>query len=481
MTTPTAAAARPRRIADQARRRRRWHRLTIPLGVAALLLAVTGITHAIDQPDPESPGFLSPVSTDDVGGSRLAAELRDRGVTIERMTSIRRALSLATSEGFTLFVPAPGLVHRAYWPLVVDPAENARVVLVDPPRQVLAAARVPLAGAGRRWAARAVPAETDGQPCPLPELGGVGPAAVLLQRYADPPGRTFRADRCYAGGVARTRWRGNDLVVVGASDPFRNDRIDEWHNAALVTNLLAVHGRVVWLDLDGPEPPPPSPPDGERESTPPPESGGPYDEGTYDHGDVEVPGGGEYASPPSTREPQAERPQRGNPLWDALPAWFWAMLVQLAVALLLLALWRGRRLGPPVAEPLPVTVPAAETALGRGRLYHRARAYGPTAELLRAAALHRLRRATDRVAGSRPAEVVAAVAARTGQRPEDVHHLLYGPAPTTNQELLDLARALDRLAPSASPVQPVSRQATPPDHHPSVPFRPDRPVEGETR
>ena len=47
--------------------------------------------------------------------------------------------------------------------------------------------------------------------------------------------------------------------------------------------------------------------------------------------------------------------------------------------MLLLALWRARRLGPVVAEPLPVVVRAAETVEGRARLYRRGGARGQAA------------------------------------------------------------------------------------------------------
>ncbi|MCM0676376.1 DUF4350 domain-containing protein, partial [Micromonospora phytophila] len=83
--TATAAPTTPR-AADTPRRRRRRHRLLIPLGLAALLLTTTLVTHAVDQPDPGDRGFLSPVATSDDGGSRLAAALRERGVTVQRET-----------------------------------------------------------------------------------------------------------------------------------------------------------------------------------------------------------------------------------------------------------------------------------------------------------------------------------------------------------------------------------------------------------
>ncbi|WP_323373409.1 DUF4350 domain-containing protein [Plantactinospora alkalitolerans] len=432
----------------------------------ALLLVVTWITSAVDQPDRDDAGFLSSVNTDDDGGSRLAAELRARGVAIERTTSTPQALSLAPHDGFTLFVPAPALVHPLYLPLLVDPAARARVVLVDPSQRVLDDADMPLATADRRWAARTVGTAADGQPCPLPEVRAAGPAAALRQRYTDAPEFGYRADRCYGGGLARSRWRGNDVVVVGASDPFRNDRIDEQGNIALAAGLLSAYPLVVWLDLDGPEPPPPYHPDGDLEPwSPMPGEPNPFDAGeTDDRGRNGSEKSGEKPEPSR----QAKPPDETNPLWNAFPPWFWALLVQLAVAVVLAMLWRARRLGPPVTEPLPVTVASAETVFGRGRLYQRARAYGPTADTLRAATLHRLLPAFSLPPDTGPDEVTGAVEAGTGWSRADVHHLLYGPAPTTNQELLDLARDLDALSGLLA-------------QNPTDPPRHDRPVQGEAR
>ncbi|MEQ4304912.1 DUF4350 domain-containing protein [Plantactinospora sp. B6F1] len=456
------------------RRRRRWHRLVIPLGAVAVLLAVTGITRAIDQPDRGSPGFLSPINVDDEGGSRLADRLRAEGVVVERFTSTRRALIQATSPGFTLFVPSPGLVHPLYLPYLAEPADRARVVLVDPPQRVLDGAGLPLVATGRRWAAGAVEAAADDRPCPLPEVTRAGRAAALLQRFASPPGLPDRTDSCYSGGLVRTEprdgeatdRRGSEVVVIGASDPFRNDRIAERGNAALAAGLLGIHDRVVWLDLAGPEPPPPYQRDDELDPwTSTPDGSDSYPDGEFEERD-RTPEYDERPQPPSGQDDQAAPPERRNPLWDAFPPWFWALLAQLALALLLLVLWRARRLGPPVAEPLPVTVPSAETVRGRGRLYQRARAYGPAAETLRAAALHRLARSRGVPSDAGPDEVATVVAARTGRSATEVHDLLHGPAPETNQELLDLARALDDLAGS-------------PDTAPPGQPRHDRPSEGE--
>jgi hypothetical protein len=123
--------------------------------------------------------------------------------------------------------------------------------------------------------------------------------------------------------------------------------------------------------------------------------------------------------------------------------------LQLLLAGLLLALWRGRRLGPPVTEPLPVVVRAAEAVEGRSRLYRRAQARDRAAAALRSGALARMvpRLGIDAAGAMEPPPdaVVAAVAARSGRRDADVHAVLYGPPPADDAGLVALADALDSM------------------------------------
>ena len=48
-------------------------------------------------------------------------------------------------------------------------------------------------------------------------------------------------------------------AVVGATDPFRNDRLDEHDNSAFAAGLLAARPRLVWLDLHERYEPPTAP------------------------------------------------------------------------------------------------------------------------------------------------------------------------------------------------------------------------------
>ena len=147
----------------------------------------------------------------------------------------------------------------------------------------------------------------------------------------------------------------------------------------------------------------------------------------------------------------ASTPSRGaagGVCW-AVPPWVWPAALQLLFAGLLVALWRGRRLGPPVPEPLPVVVRAAETVEGRARLYRRAGGRGRAGAALRSGALARLlpRLGIDPGAGGEPAaaEVVAAVAARSGRRDAEVHAVLFGPPPVNDAGLVQLAETLDSI------------------------------------
>ncbi|TDC68173.1 DUF4350 domain-containing protein [Micromonospora sp. KC606] len=455
----TPPAPRPERGAPTGRRRRR-HRIVLPFTLAAALVVATLVTHAADQPDPTTPGFLSPVTTAEHGGSRLAGTLSGRGVAVQRETDILAALLALDDRPGTLFVPAPELLHPGTVGALGDLPAGNRLVLVDPSRRVLEQVGLPVVRTDRRWAARAVRPDADGQPCPLPEAARAGTAAAALQRYAAPRGHTGELRRCYSGGLVHLPWTA-DVVVIGASDPFRNDRIDDWGNEDLAAGLLGDRGRVVWLDLDGPAPPPRlgTGVSGEPAWSPTP-WGTPGDHLGDGNANGDPAGDGGPADGPDDggrREQAGGEGPDDNPLWSAFPDWFWALLLQLALAALLMVFWRARRLGPPVTEPLPVWVRSAETVLGRARLYQRARARGPAATTLRSAARDRLGTRLNLPATAPPAEVATLVARYAGRRPDEIHELLYGAEPATDGELLALARSLDL----------VTRTVTAARHHPS--------------
>ncbi|MEE3919766.1 DUF4350 domain-containing protein [Micromonospora sp. BRA006-A] len=345
---------------------------------------------------------------------------------MRRETDLAAALRTAGAEPSTLFVPAPALVHPDRLAGLTTLPPGSRLVLVEPSRRVLAELDTPVEPAGGRWAARAVPPDADGTPCRLPEAVRAGTAAIDLQRYDGPA----EVDHCYGGALLRVPGR-VEVVLAGASDPFRNDRIGEWGNETLATGLLGGGRPLVWLDLPEPVPAPTGP-----SWSPDPVTDQPAPAGS---------GRSERPDPPDRADPPRE-----NPLWGAFPLWFWALLVQLALAGLLVVLWRARRLGPPVPEPLPVTVRSAETVRGRARLYRRAGARDTVAATLRAAP-EPARDPAQPAPDTPDDEVAARVAERVGADPERMADLLYGPAPEKDRELLELARDLDALTRTLAP------------------------------
>jgi hypothetical protein len=209
---------------------------------------------------------------------------------------------------------------------------------------------------------------------------------------------TFRSDRgasCYDGAVIID----SRVVVLGSRDLLRNDTLAHKGVAALALNTISDNGasrRILWL----------------------------------------LPGT-EAAGP-------------GAPtIWQLFPAGAHRAFFWLLVLGLLLVLWRGRRLGPAVTEPLPVVVRAAEVVEGHGRLYRRAGARDRAAAALRAATLSRLVAHAGLHRTVSVVEVAAAVAATSGRAAGEVGYLLGGPAPSDDDALLQLAVELDALEAAA--------------------------------
>ncbi len=198
---------------------------------------------------------------------------------------------------------------------------------------------------------------------------------------------------CYDGALIRYRDKGRTITVVGSSDFMTNERLLQAGNAALAMNLAGTRPRLIWYAPHQAE--------------------------------------GENSSPVS--------------VFDLIPDNVTWIVWQLWIVVLLVALWKGRRIGPLVAEELPVVVRASETVEGRGRLYRSRRARDRAASALRTATLQRLLPRLGLGAGAAEPAVVTAVARRSGADPNYVAHHLFGPPPASDTDLLHLARALDEI------------------------------------
>jgi hypothetical protein len=448
LAPPRTGAPGPDAPATGKPRSRRWLRLVVPFVVVLALIITTAVIHALAEPDVTDRDFLNPTSSAPIGGQRLADLLARRGVTIERMDKSSDALVRAYQGDVTLFVPAPSLMHWYYLRMLKLLPPSTRVVLVDPSALTLANGLIPAENAGARWAPSAVPPD-----CDLPEARAAGVAGVHHTFYGKVDGAEL--GRCYQDSLVDFRYALAEVVLVGSDEPFRNDRIGEYGNAALATGLLSTKHTVVWLDLHRGEPMP-----GLVSQAPDPgQVAAPPSLGTGGSPDPDFPvadPNGEHRGRPGPGQPLNPGPGGGGggggggdsgtpPFWKLFPVWAWTGLGLLLLAWLLYALAQARRLGPPVSEPLPVAVRAAETVEGRGRLYRRAKARDLALDTLRSSALQRLRPALGLPPDAPAPDVVAAVAAHTGWPAEEIDAVLYSTELADDADLVRRVGQVDQL------------------------------------
>lgn len=292
--------------------------------------------------------------------------------------------ALAASSGSTVVVPSTALLGGERLERLA--AAAATLVVVSPTGEALDALEIPIA--------------VEGYERVRPRSPGCDDAAAQAAGRAVTGGYIYERDDadarvalCYGGSVAIQ----GGTVVLGAGEVLMNRALGDEGNAALAMRLLGQHENLVWYL---PTPADPALRDGDRSFA------------------------------------------------ELIPAGWVFGAAQLAIAAILLALWRGRRLGPVVTEPLPVVVRAAETTEGRARLYRRTGDRAHASEVLRQAVRTRLGAALA-MPGSQPQHdataLVAAVAHHSGQDPARVRALLYGDAPATDRDFVALADDLDRL------------------------------------
>ena len=99
-------------------------------------------------------------------------------------------------------------------------------------------------------------------------------------------------------------------------------------------------------------------------------------------------------------------------------------LLQLAIAFLLYALWRGRRLGRPVSEPQPVELAASELVVAVGDLLQQGRHHGRAAAVIKDDLRRRLAERLGLDPAAPPDHVADVAAARTGLDRQRVRDLV---------------------------------------------------------
>lgn len=378
---------------------RRWRSVR---GVVAVLLAMVVVAVILAALRPStSPQALDPTSPKQDGSRALAEILRQNGtpVTVARNTD---EAVVKSGPGTVMVVTRTERLTGE--DLTRLAGAQVDLVLVRPTSYALA----DLVPRVRKGGATFEDADDPG--CSLQAAALAGSVDLHeAETYEVTPSATGSVTVCYPteyGGprLVQVRYAAKTVTVLGSASPLTNGRLTEEGNAALAMNLLGTGGvgassSVVWLVPDIPE-------------------------------------GGTGAGQQS--------------LTDLLPFGVKLFLLHLLVAVLLVALWRGRRLGPVVAEALPVVVRSAETVEGRSRLYRAGHARDRASDALRSGARERLvpLLGLPRSSAQDPSaaqEIVTAVANRTPYDETYVGAALYGPEPLDDAGLIALSDVLDDL------------------------------------
>lgn len=131
-------------------------------------------------------------------------------------------------------------------------------------------------------------------------------------------------------------------------------------------------------------------------------------------------------------------------LWDVAPAGMRRALIQVGLAVVVYALWRGRRLGKPVAEPQPVKVASSELVAAVGGLLERSGSPQHAADMLRSDLRRELVGGLGLSADLPPETFFRVVESRC--RSLDPHRLrmALGPGPVTSDvELVAVVQNID--------------------------------------
>ncbi len=359
----------------------RWRSARWMLLALVVIALVATVSTYLTAPRPG--GRMDPASTSSRGAHALVALLRDHGVEVIVADDIAAVERAARPDTLVLTVQTLHLADEDLLRrLAAVPGDRLVIEPVSRTREILA----PQVRRDRAGSAGGSPE------CDLREATRAGDvqlgASDAFEASGDVP-----VTRCYEGAVVRYTDAGRTVTVVGTADFMTNSGLLKQGNAALAMNLAGAQPRVIW-----------------------------------------------YA--PQRTEGESSG---GATLSDLVPEHVRWIVWQLCLVVLLLALWKGRRIGPLVAEQLPVVVRASETVEGRGRLYRSRRASDRAADALRTATLQRLLPRLGLGPNAEPAAVVQTVAQHSGQDPEAVRHALFGPPPATDTDLVHLAHALDNI------------------------------------
>jgi hypothetical protein len=360
----------------------RWRTARWILLALIIITAVAAVSTYLTAPRPG--GRMDPASTSSDGAHALVTLLRDRGIDVVVAGDVAGVERAAGPNTLVVVAQSSYLVDDdPLRRLAAVPGDRLLVEPVSITRAKLAP-EIRLAPAANAF---------GGAPaCGLREATRAGDVQFGLSDTYEAAG-DVPVTRCYNGAVVRYAAGGRTVTVVGTGDFMTNSGLLKQGNAALAMNLAGTQPRVIW-----------------------------------------------YA--PQRMEGESSG---GATIFDLIPDQVTWIVWQLCLVVLLVAIWKGRRVGPLVAEELPVVVRASETVEGRGRLYRSRRARDRAADALRTATLQRLLPRLGLGHNAAPPAVVEAVAQRGGGDAEWLWHTLFGPPPANDTDLVNLANALDNI------------------------------------
>ena len=328
-------------------------------------------------------GQLDPSATGPDGAHAVVTLLRERGIRVVAAETVADVQREARPDALLLIAQTARIADvDLLHRLAAAPGDRLLLAPVPRAREILAPA---VRAEGRNLFTRA-------PDCTLraaERAGRVDLGGPQTYVAAD----STPVESCYAGALVRYRTASRTITVVGDGAFLTNAGLSAEGNAALAMNLAGSRPLLIW-----------------------------------------------YA--PQRSEGAAQDTASAAGLVPAGVRW---LVVSLCLAVGLAAVWQGRRLGPLVAERLPVVVRGSETVEGLGRLYRSRRARDRAAQALRIALVQRVGPRLGLSAAAPPQAVITTIAQRIGAHPQWLAHTLFGPPPNSDTDLLQLAHALDDI------------------------------------
>ena len=387
-TAPAAAnGTPPPPDAPAAERRRPWLVILVTLAVLAAVLASIARGFYRDGP-------LEPDAPTAQGSKAVVQVLEDLDVEVDVDRHTADAADVL-HDGGTVLVTAPSSLSAEQLTTLADAREtgDGRLVLIQPDFVSLSYFTPDIAPSGTIRVPTDVSAGPDcgglahgARTLHVPGEDGLNGSSTLYRTSG-------QAQGCFRSGEGSLIAAADGILVLGSADLLTNEGVAAADNSALALNALGSTGELTWYV--------PSPSD-----------------------------------PMSTS---------GQTILSYLPSWAGPLALWLLTVAVIALLALGRRFGPVVVEPLPVTVRPQELVLGRARMLQQSGSRDVAAASLRSAAATRL---ADRLGLRRESALdglLAALAPHVDHSPEQLRALL-GPTPvTSDQDLVRLAQDLDRL------------------------------------